>query len=86
MNNNENIYDVEDEFNPPGGGDKVLCIDDSPDFGPFGRFTNHLEKGLIYTILDVNQYNIRGEVVRVVGQPDNVCGYEKRHFKLVNRI
>lgn len=59
-----NMFDVQDTFKE---NDKVLCIDDSSDRGPFGYFPNHLKKGLVYTVLSVNQLNVRGEVICVVG-------------------
>lgn len=63
--------------------DKVLCIDDSPDFTPFGFLPNTLQQGKLYVVRDVYEYNIRGVCLRV--DEGTSHSYEKRHFRLVSR-
>ncbi len=63
--------------------DKVVCVDDSPDFTPFGLLPNHLKKGQLYVVHDVYDYNVRGTCLRV--EPHSIHSYETRHFRLVAR-
>lgn len=92
--NSELIEEIENGNLPPCFApdtfrinDKVVCIDDSLDYGPFGPFpVLKLKKNAIYNVYAVHEYNVRGEVLYVHSASGDNDGYEARHFNLVHRV
>lgn len=61
--------------------DKVVCVDDSIEVGPWGPFPMRLKIGAIYCVHAVFMYKQRGETL-LVGDDGQ---YSKAHFRLVSR-
>jgi hypothetical protein len=61
--------------------DKVRCISDSVEQGPFGPLPNTLVVGALYNVFAVFVTKARGEVLHVGHEGQ----YSKKHFKLVSR-